>query len=135
MTAAVAAHPARAAQPNILVIVTDDQRQGTLREMPNTRHFFFDEGRYFQRGFVTTPNCCPSRASIFTGLFAHNHGIRSNGTADLPQRRDGTALPARRRLQDRDPRQVPELLVTREGAALLRPLGGRPRGFLCERRL
>jgi len=34
---------------------------------------------------VTTPNCCPSRASIFTGLFAHNHGIRSNGTADLPQ--------------------------------------------------
>jgi arylsulfatase A-like enzyme len=85
MTAAVAAHPARAAQPNILVIVTDDQRQGTLREMPNTRHFFFDEGRYFQRGFVTTPNCCPSRASIFTGLFAHNHGIRSNGTADLPQ--------------------------------------------------
>ena len=47
MTAAVAAHPARAAQPNILVIVTDDQRQGTLREMPNTRHFFFDEGRYF----------------------------------------------------------------------------------------
>jgi arylsulfatase A-like enzyme len=82
---ALAAERAQAAQPNILVFVTDDQRQGTMHEMPNTRHFFFDRGRYFPRGFVTTPNCCPSRASIFTGLFAHNHGIRTNSTAALPQ--------------------------------------------------
>ena len=53
--------------------------------MPDTLHFFFERGREFPRGFVTTPNCCPSRASIFTGLFAHNHGIRSNGSANLPQ--------------------------------------------------
>lgn len=76
---------AGAAQPNILVIVTDDQRQGTMHVMPNTRHFLFDDGRYFPRGFVTTPNCCPSRASIFTGLFAHNHGIKRNSTSALPQ--------------------------------------------------
>ena len=79
------AQSARAAQPNILVIVTDDQRQGTMHVMPNTRHFLFDDGRYFPRGFVTTPNCCPSRASIFTGLFAHNHGIKRNSTSALPQ--------------------------------------------------
>jgi arylsulfatase A-like enzyme len=83
--AAVGAGSARAAQPNVLVIVTDDQRQGSMQVMPKTRHLFFDNGRYFPRGFVTTPNCCPSRASIFTGLFAHNHGITTNGTADLPQ--------------------------------------------------
>ena len=83
--AALAAGRARAAEPNILVIVTDDQRQGTMHEMPNTRHLFFDRGRYFPRGFVTTPNCCPARASIFTGLFAHNHGIRTNSKASLPQ--------------------------------------------------
>jgi arylsulfatase A-like enzyme len=82
--AASMAQPARAAQPNILVIVTDDQRQG-LNVMPNTRHFFFDRGRNFAHGFVTTPNCCPSRASILTGLFAHNHGITSDGMSKLPQ--------------------------------------------------
>jgi arylsulfatase A-like enzyme len=75
---------ARAAEPNILLIVTDDQRQG-MHVMPSTEHLFFDNGRAFGRGFVTTPNCCPSRASIFTGLFAHNHGIRSNGSSNLPQ--------------------------------------------------
>lgn len=36
---------------------------------------------------MTTPLCCPSRASIFTGLFAHNHGIRTNGSSALPQNR------------------------------------------------
>jgi len=83
--ASVGAGPARAAPPNVLLIVTDDQRQGSMQVMPNTRHYFFDKGRSFPRGFVTTPNCCPSRASIFTGLFAHNHGVRTNGSANLPQ--------------------------------------------------
>jgi arylsulfatase A-like enzyme len=72
------------ASPNILVIVTDDQRAGTLGVMPVTHRLFVRHGRAF-RSFVTTPLCCPSRASIFTGLFAHNHGIRTNGTANLPQ--------------------------------------------------
>jgi arylsulfatase A-like enzyme len=75
--------------------VTDDQRQGSMHVMPSTRHYFFDKGRSFPRGFVTTPNCCPSRASIFTGLFAHNHGITSNGKANLPQ-----AVTAQRYLHD-----------------------------------
>jgi arylsulfatase A-like enzyme len=74
------------ASPNILVIVTDDQRTGTLGVMPATRRLFFRGGRAFRPTFVTTPLCCPSRASIFTGLFAHNHGIRTNGSAALPQR-------------------------------------------------
>jgi arylsulfatase A-like enzyme len=75
------------ASPNILVVVTDDQRADTLGAMPATRRIFFRKGRAFRPAFVTTPLCCPSRASIFTGLFAHNHGIKSNGSAALPQDR------------------------------------------------
>jgi arylsulfatase A-like enzyme len=83
------------AAPNILVIVTDDQRANTLGVMPETRRVFYKKGRAFGRAYVTTPLCCPSRASIFTGLFAHNHGVHSNETSDLPQ-----SLTVQRYLQD-----------------------------------
>jgi arylsulfatase A-like enzyme len=63
--------------PNILIIVTDDQRQG-LNVMNSTIQRFVEEGRTFPSASVTTPQCCPSRASILTGRFAHNHGVLSN---------------------------------------------------------
>ncbi|MGH2724695.1 MAG: sulfatase family protein [Actinomycetota bacterium] len=69
---------ASAPPPNILVIVTDDQRAGSLSVMPSTRHWFRKRGLRFPDAFVTTPLCCPSRASIFTGRYAHNHGVQSN---------------------------------------------------------
>lgn len=60
-------------RPNILVIVTDDQRStGTFQLMPEVRRLGA-EGAIFDRAYATTPFCCPSRASIFTGLYAHNH--------------------------------------------------------------
>jgi arylsulfatase A-like enzyme len=71
--------------PNVLIILTDDQRVGTLGVMPRTVQFFRNRGRMFTRGFVTTPLCCPSRSSIFTGLYAHNHGVLTNGEHSLPQ--------------------------------------------------
>jgi arylsulfatase A-like enzyme len=75
--------------PNILFIVTDDQRGG-LQVMPRTRQLFQHEGRRFPNGFVTTPLCCPSRTSIMTGLYAHNHGIIDNLPEDELQLRDDT---------------------------------------------
>jgi arylsulfatase A-like enzyme len=66
--------------PNILVIVTDDQRAGTLDVMPKTRHFFQRYGTKFPNVFVSTPLCCPARASIFSGRYVHNHGILRSGT-------------------------------------------------------
>jgi arylsulfatase A-like enzyme len=70
--------------PNILLILTDDQRaSGTLEVMPRTRHWFEDGGVRFPSAFVTTPLCCPSRASILTGQFAHNHGILFHVTPRL----------------------------------------------------
>ena len=70
-------------RPNFLVILTDDQRaSGTLEVMPITREAFAQEGVRYSKAFATTPVCCPSRASIFTGEYAHNHGIRTNGDGD-----------------------------------------------------
>jgi arylsulfatase A-like enzyme len=81
---ASAAAPAR---PNILIIVTDDQRVGTMAVMPSTRRLFEHNGTSFTQTFATTPLCCPSRASIFTGRYAHNHGVRNNREgANLDQR-------------------------------------------------
>lgn len=66
-------------RPNFLIIITDDQRYDTLgRFMPRTQLRIFDEGITFTNGFVTTPLCCPSRASILTGMYAHNTGVRVN---------------------------------------------------------
>jgi arylsulfatase A-like enzyme len=67
-----------AQSPNVLVIVTDDQPLQTMQVMPNTRRIFGKGGVRFTHAIVTTPSCCPSRASIFTGEYAHNHGIHHN---------------------------------------------------------
>jgi arylsulfatase A-like enzyme len=71
------------APPNVLIIVTDDQRIDSMQVMPRTLHWFRDEGTRFEHAFVTTPLCCPSRASIFTGRMAHNHGVHTNAQGDL----------------------------------------------------
>lgn len=65
-----------AERPNILFIVTDDQRSQAFSTMPETRRLFKQEGRLFPSAFVTTPVCCQSRASIMTGRYVHNHGVR-----------------------------------------------------------
>lgn len=65
-------------RPNILVIVSDDQRHDTMDVMPKTLERIFDQGIRFKHGFVTTPLCCPSRASILTGSYAHEHGVINN---------------------------------------------------------
>lgn len=65
-------------RPNILLIVSDDQRYDTMEFMPRTRALIFERGVEFTRAYVTTPRCCPSRASILTGQYAHNHNVRVN---------------------------------------------------------
>jgi arylsulfatase A-like enzyme len=67
-------------RPNILVIVTDDQRadEESMSVMPQTLKLFKHQGTSFENAVTTTSLCCPSRASIFSGKYMHNHGIRSN---------------------------------------------------------
>lgn len=67
-------------RPNFLIIVTDDQRADTFTEefMPKTLAMLVNQGVSFERGYVTTPLCCPSRSSILTGMYARNHGVLRN---------------------------------------------------------
>jgi len=71
--------------PNVLIIVTDDQRVNTFEVMPQTRRLFGELGINFTNAFATTPLCCQSRASIMTGRYAHNHGIRYFTPYELDQ--------------------------------------------------
>ena len=65
--------------PNVLIILTDDQREdGTMHVLPETQGLFGSGGVRFAHGVATTPLCCPSRASIFSGKYAHNHGVTTN---------------------------------------------------------
>ncbi len=69
---------AQAARPNILLIISDDQRYDSMNYMPRTKSRIFDQGVKFANAYATTPLCCPSRASILTGMYAHNHNVRDN---------------------------------------------------------
>jgi WD40 repeat protein/serine/threonine protein kinase len=65
-------------KPNILLLISDDQRYDTMDYMPQTKNWIFDQGVTFSRGYITTSSCCPSRSSILTGMYAHNHGVLVN---------------------------------------------------------
>jgi arylsulfatase A-like enzyme len=81
-------------RPNILVIVTDDQpATGTLPVMPETLAFFAEAGTRFVNAFAPTPLCSPGRASILTGRYAHNTGVRGNGAASRARLDQSTLFP------------------------------------------
>jgi arylsulfatase A-like enzyme len=65
--------------PNVLIILSDDQRHDTLEVMDRTRHWLAKGGTTFSQGYATTPLCCPSRATFFSGRYMHNHGVLDNG--------------------------------------------------------
>jgi len=72
-------------RPNILFVLTDDQRWNTLGCMGDTNILtpnidrLAQQGVLFQNHFVTTSICCCSRASIFTGQYMRRHGIEGFG--------------------------------------------------------
>ena len=62
-------------RPNVIEIVTDDQTVRDLEVMTRTKALIADEGVTFSNSFVNFPMCCPSRATILSGQYAHNHGV------------------------------------------------------------
>jgi N-acetylglucosamine-6-sulfatase len=67
------------AKPNIVVLMTDDQTLASMSVMPKTLDLLGDRGTTFTRSFASYALCCPSRATLYTGQYAHNHGVLSNG--------------------------------------------------------
>jgi arylsulfatase A-like enzyme len=71
--------------PNVVFIMTDDQRQdamgaygNTILKTPNMDRIAAG-GVRFTEAFVTNSLCGPSRASVLTGLYSHAHGVITNG--------------------------------------------------------
>ncbi len=67
-----------ASRPHIIVILLDDLDAGSVEFMPITQKRIFSQGVTFSQFFATTPLCAPSRATLLTGLYAHNHGVLRN---------------------------------------------------------
>lgn len=91
-----------AANPNLLLITTDQQRADTLPpdapsflRVPHLQHLQH-EGTTFSRAYADNPICVPSRTSIMTGNTVAEHGMLHNGeTSDHIDRT--TSLPSRLR--------------------------------------
>jgi arylsulfatase A-like enzyme len=77
-TSAVLTAAPASARPNIVLIVTDDQRADALGSMPTVRKQLKARGTWFSNAFAPNPLCCPSRASILTGLHSHHTGVYDN---------------------------------------------------------
>ncbi|CAG0882631.1 unnamed protein product [Darwinula stevensoni] len=67
-------------KPNFIIFLTDDQDLvlNSMNAMPKLKNLIGDYGITAKNMFATTPICCPSRASIFTGLYMHNHHTYNN---------------------------------------------------------
>ena len=72
-------------RPNILFIMVDEMRWDAMGvenhpvvETPNLDKLAA-EGTRFTNAYTVSPVCCPARASVFTGRYAHVHGVTTNG--------------------------------------------------------
>ncbi len=70
--------PATEGPPNLLFIITDDQRFDMMGNMNPALHtptmdWLAENGVRFENAFVTTPICAASRASLLTGLVERTH--------------------------------------------------------------
>lgn len=69
-------------RPNIIVIVADDLDAASLEAMPRVRALLAGQGTSFATFFVSLALCCPSRATLLRGQYAHNHQVFTNRPPD-----------------------------------------------------
>jgi arylsulfatase A-like enzyme len=85
----------KAERPNVLIVMPDQMRGMALgcRENPDVKTPNLDrlasQGLLLRRMFANTPVCCPARANILTGTYAHKNGMVAN---DLRLRESKTTL-------------------------------------------
>lgn len=68
------------AEPNIVMILTDDMRADELRYLPAVQSLQ-RSGTTFTRAISADSLCCPARATLLTGKLAHNHLTLGNSVA------------------------------------------------------
>ena len=79
-------------KPNVVFILSDDQAWGDYGFMGSTAvktpHLdkLANESLVFKRGYVTSPLCRPSLASMVTGLYVHKHGVTGNDVDGMNNR-------------------------------------------------
>ena len=87
---AAASAPAQTRRPNIILLMTDDQRWDAMSCAGNpvldTPHMdrLAAKGCRFTQAFCTNSLCSPSRASFLTGLYSHAHGLTGNNAGGPP---------------------------------------------------
>jgi arylsulfatase A-like enzyme len=67
-----------AARPNIILILTDDLDAQSIAVMPRLKALVTDQGTTLDNFYVNVSLCCPSRAALLRGQYAHNTGILTN---------------------------------------------------------
>ncbi len=71
-----------AAQPNIILMLTDDQTPSLAEAMPSVQALAA-RGATFTHAYYNDPLCEPSRAAILTGQYAQNTGVLTNDWSDF----------------------------------------------------
>jgi arylsulfatase A-like enzyme len=69
---------AASSRPNIIMFTTDDQTVRDLIAMPKTQALLGAQGANFLHAYVSMSLCCPSRITVQTGEYAHNHHVMGN---------------------------------------------------------
>jgi N-acetylglucosamine-6-sulfatase len=69
-------------QPNVIFVLADDLDYASAQQMPNLHSLLVEQGTSFTNTFASMSLCCPSRATILTGQYAHNNGIKGNKPPD-----------------------------------------------------
>ncbi|MEJ7604229.1 MAG: sulfatase [Kofleriaceae bacterium] len=66
-------------KPNVVFVVVDDLDTGVYDQMPRLKTLLDDAGARFDNHYLNIALCCPSRAAILRGQYAHNTKIFGNG--------------------------------------------------------
>lgn len=82
LAVALVSNLSAASKPNLIFILTDDQDLSSLAYMPKTLELLGAQGMTFRNHFVPLSLCCPSRATLLTGLHTHNHKVFTNFPPD-----------------------------------------------------